>query len=324
LIAAALRIALLAGVALAAERLLRRTGARGRHRLLVFTLASLLLPPVFTAPWIRGVRDVGVIAASHPYAAIAFAAVYALGVCVFAIRYALEVRAMSRVRRRAVPYAAPMLDELSAAMKLRRAPRLLIAAEEVGPLSLGLFRPSIVLPRRALETLGDDDLRAVLAHELTHIARGHLVAAHLGRIAQLVWWFDPLVWLLAAAERRVREEACDELVVDGGFVAPEAYCEALLRATSADLGRPLLLAPAFAREHPLHRRIARIMTARANGSRVAAGIALVIAIVAIVTQLGASPPLVNRDLTAAEEAIVDATDGDGDSPSPSPSHSPSP
>jgi hypothetical protein len=308
MIATSIRIAAIIATVLIAERLLRRGDAQSRYRLLVIALLSVFIPPLFRAPWFD--RAAIATEAIAPREIPLLPSIYVAGVIFCTIRYALELRALARMRRRCEARG-----------------EVLISPDNIGPLTAGIFRPIIVVPQRAIETLGDDDLRIIVAHERIHLERHHVVVAHIARIAHIVWWFNPLVSMLVAAERRVREEVCDELVVSRGDIARDTYCETLLRASAADLGQPLQLAAAFAQPHPLASRLTRIMSGGSQRRRATALLTFAIAIAAIVTQLGAAPPLSTPDLSPEDEKRIDAIDYVADdspspSPSPSPSHSP--
>ena len=75
-------------------------------------------------------------------------------------------------------------------------------------------------------------LRAVLAHELTHIRRADWTVSLLAEINKAVFWFHPLAWWLAKKLNTLSEQACDEASV---FVTgdPARYAEVLLDVAAA-------------------------------------------------------------------------------------------
>ena len=75
---------------------------------------------------------------------------------------------------------------------------------------LGLLRPIIVLP---WEERGREELRLILAHELTHLRRGDVLCKAVLSLACAVHWFNPLVWLMSRAAGRNLELCCDDAVV---------------------------------------------------------------------------------------------------------------
>ena len=73
-----------------------------------------------------------------------------------------------------------------------------------------------------------EQVELVLAHELIHVRRGDIVAGKLQLVAQLVWWFHPLVWWVNREACRERERCCDEEVVSGVGCKPALLCAGLL------------------------------------------------------------------------------------------------
>ncbi len=80
------------------------------------------------------------------------------------------------------------------------------------PLTYGIFRPVILLPKN-FKYIDTDDLKFVLAHEYTHIRRFDLVFKLVLIAALCVHWFNPLVWLMYIIANRDIELSCDENVV---------------------------------------------------------------------------------------------------------------
>ena len=82
-----------------------------------------------------------------------------------------------------------------------------------GPVSIGLLRPAIVLPQAMPGETDDDQLQAVLLHEMAHIARrDHWVGVG-QRIATVLFWWHPLVHRTCNEISELREEICDNHVV---------------------------------------------------------------------------------------------------------------
>src|SRR5437588_1665900 len=61
--------------------------------------------------------------------------------------------------------------------------------------------------------------RAVLSHELAHIARHDWLAQICGELVCGFYWFHPLVWFAAAGLRAESECACDDSVLNSGVEA---------------------------------------------------------------------------------------------------------
>ncbi len=109
---------------------------------------------------------------------------------------------------------------LSCARTLRRRRQFLFrhegldvyAAEGLrSPCIFGLPRPAVYLPPAVA---GDGEARRhVLAHETAHYRRGDHIWALLRGLCLALYWWDPIVWLGAAAARSDCELACDERAI---------------------------------------------------------------------------------------------------------------
>lgn len=166
---------------------------------------------------------------------------------------------------------------------LRQPPAILVSRKLPVAIVLGLLRPRVVLPEPL--DLTREGARAVLAHEMAHVARGDLAWAMVARIARLVWWWHPLVHLAAAQLRRSAELACDDRAIevtgDGGGLASQ-----LAAGAERSLGMDVAISGGEAKH--VQARVRRLLGAtrpRATLSR-RASVALTLASVALIAGLG--------------------------------------
>ena len=153
------------------------------------------------------------------------------------------------------------VDRLRDRLGLRRRVRLLTTSEECGPLALGAFRPSIVVPKSLMENMGPSGLETVLAHELAHHRRRDLWLLGVENLLMAVWWFHPVFWALRRTLRGVREDCCDDTLLETRLAERATYCEILLQAAGHNT-RPRWAGAALGvseRFHPLGRRFKRCM-----------------------------------------------------------------
>lgn len=122
------------------------------------------------------------------------------------------------------------------ARPLRRVIALRQSGRISAPLTYGVLRPVILLPK-STDWRDTDGLRFVLAHEYVHIRRFDAVTKLALTAALCVHWFNPAVWLMYALANRDIELSCDEAVVRlFGTRAKSAYAMALLRMEEARSG----------------------------------------------------------------------------------------
>ena len=116
------------------------------------------------------------------------------------------------------------------------------------PLTLGLFRPVILLPA-GWRDWSAEQLRLVLAHELAHVRRRDFLAGLVAELAVCLCWFHPLVRWLAGRLRLEQEYAADARAASAAGDAM-TYVRCLARLAleqGAGRGSP---APALWRRRP--------------------------------------------------------------------------
>ena len=78
------------------------------------------------------------------------------------------------------------------------------------PVTVGLFRPAIILPSKVVPALGEPDLTAILAHEFGHIRRKDFLVHILCQLTALPVAWHPGIQYLMSKISQTRELACDD------------------------------------------------------------------------------------------------------------------
>lgn len=155
-------------------------------------------------------------------------ALYLLGTGVLLLVMIVGVIRLFALRGRAtVLVDAAWLTALARAQRrlgVKSGAALLVSDEINSPLSWGMLRPTILLNEGVVPLHGDAE--AVIAHELAHVVRFDWVKLLLARAVTALYWFNPLVWILARQCHQLREEAADDAVLRGDV--PSADYAALL------------------------------------------------------------------------------------------------
>ncbi len=81
------------------------------------------------------------------------------------------------------------------------------------PMTFGLFRNYVVLPANFNEWLTLDEIKYIFLHELNHYKSKDIATNYLIVIFQIIYWFNPLVWIAFRKMRLDREIACDHAVL---------------------------------------------------------------------------------------------------------------
>lgn len=198
-------------------------------------------------------------------------AIWALGAAAALGYFLLRHQLCLRQYREAVPADDPAVDAILNRLRCRRV-RVRTAQCVSTPLTYGLFRPVILLPK---DMPGDArELAYVLCHELTHIRHMHILYKYILTAAVCLHWFDPLAWLMLSLANRDLELSCDEAVLRAMEGDRAGYAMALI---SQEARRGLSPLESGFGAKAVKERIVNIMKYR---RRSAACLALAVALVA--------------------------------------------
>ena len=161
------------------------------------------------------------------------------------------------------PELYSLLEDCRERLGMNRLVELRNSATCTTPVVVGFRRPVILLPREVLARLNLSEMRAVLMHELNHIARGDAVVNLVQGVLGALYFFHPLVWWANASLRRLREEACDELTVAALDGERRTYGEALVKVTEIfGYASPPLALGVMESKSPARVRLGRILDPR--------------------------------------------------------------
>ena len=178
-------------------------------------------------------------------------------------------------------------------MGFKHGTALLTSDELASPISWGLMRPVILLNSRAVEATGEAE--AIIAHELAHVARLDWIKLLLARIATALFWFNPLVWILAREAHQLREETADDTVLAADIVDTD-YAQLLVGVARHECPGLLLGAHGVApSKSSLSRRVARVL----DGKSVRGPVARSFAVGVFVGAVMVAAPLAALTLTPA-------------------------
>lgn len=106
------------------------------------------------------------------------------------------------------------------ALGLRRTVRFVQNRDVTVPLTFGVARPVVMLPRDAVDW-DMDRKRIVLLHECIHIKRLDDMVRMAARIVAIIHWFNPLVWWAFSRLKVEQEKICDLAVLNTGIKASD-------------------------------------------------------------------------------------------------------
>lgn len=106
-----------------------------------------------------------------------------------------------------------LLEDCKNEFKLHVPLSIVITDKISSPALLGFIRPRLLLPQNMIQSLSRSELRYVFLHELAHIKRLDIFVNWLITLAQIIHWFNPILWFAFNRMRSDMELACDALVL---------------------------------------------------------------------------------------------------------------
>ncbi|MCB0596669.1 MAG: M48 family metalloprotease [Lewinellaceae bacterium] len=141
-----------------------------------------------------------------------------LGVLLLSLRMLGEVAYIQHLRHYRCRQPEGAWLEKLAQMKERMGIRRQVGLRETyrihSPMVVGVFRQVILLPMGLLSGLSPEQVEAVLAHELAHVRRNDYLVNLLVSLAEILLFFNPMMWWISKKIRAEREHACDDLAVE--------------------------------------------------------------------------------------------------------------
>jgi len=132
------------------------------------------------------------------------------------------------------------------------------------PLTIGFVRPFVLFPIAYMNRLSNDQVEAILLHELAHIKR-HDFLCNLFKVAiETILFFNPFIWALSKVIAREREHACDDRVLQQ-LGTPMHYARALVELEELRMNRaPAMSMAATGTKNQLFQRIKRMTNMESN------------------------------------------------------------
>ena len=159
---------------------------------------------------------------------------------------------------------------------LTNPPAVSVVSSRVPPL-LWFWRrtPLVVVPRSLTDTLTDEQLRSILAHEYVHyVRRDHWLAAVSYVVVSMVWW-NPIAWLAWRELRSLQEVLCDSHVLKLYPESRSAYARTLLKTLDFLQGEPaplVSLATSFGSKSFIRRRFDMIASQQVSSQLTRGGV----------------------------------------------------
>jgi len=120
-----------------------------------------------------------------------------------------------------------LLNPLKSNLRIYKDVVVRTGSEVPAPFTKGLWNPVIYLPKQTL-SCSDNQIQAILAHELAHIKRKDIIFIYLQNFINIIYFFHPAVWIGNKEINLHREKICDEIAIHTLEENPSGYGKILL------------------------------------------------------------------------------------------------
>ena len=160
----------------------------------------------------------------------------------------------------------------------------------VTPFTVGLLKPKIVIPKVVWGSYSQDELKAVVQHERTHIRLGHLWFGLAWDILRCLLWVNPLLTICQKQFRADLEDICDRVCIQSSGKPAHEYGMVLLKTlkllSSKSEGTPPAVTYAGEREFAdMKRRMGEIAGFRPYRKRICMGAAAIDSLIIVIMLL---------------------------------------
>ncbi len=157
------------------------------------------------------------------------------------------------------------LKELSNSIGVKQLVEIYESSKVKAPVAMGYLKPVILLPLGMLTGLPQEQVEAIIIHELAHIKRYDFILNLIQTLIETIFFYHPVVWWITSTINSERENCCDDstLKLCGGSLV---YFKALYNLQQICSEENELALAAIGKKNQLFRRINRMTTKNKNTS----------------------------------------------------------
>jgi len=188
--------------------------------------------------------------------------IWLIGVLVFVIKLILSIFYTSRFKYKYCQSISAVwlkkFNLIEEKLMIEKAIQYIESGIVKTPIVLGYFKPAVIIPVGMLTGIPENQIEAIIAHELAHIRRNDYIINVIQTIIETVFFFHPAVWYISSKIRNERENCCDDIAIkvcDGNLT----YAKALVSIQEFSLGKHYAAVAFSGQKKHLLNRIKRIV-----------------------------------------------------------------
>ena len=150
-------------------------------------------------------------------------------------------------------------EEIKEKLKISSAVRFYYSSIAAVPQVIGWLKPIVLIPVGLINRLSQEQVEAVIAHELSHIKRRDYIINCLQYVLEIFFFFNPFLLWLSNKIKEEREHCCDDLVVMTKHKKTD-YINALIICSEYSSYTPVQALTLIKGKNQLLKRVTRLLT----------------------------------------------------------------
>jgi len=187
--------------------------------------------------------------------------IWFLGVILFSLRITGGLLYIRRLRKFGIKTPNEqwpiILSNISSKINLKRIVNIFESSLVKIPVAIGYFKPLILFPLGILSTLPQNQVEAIIAHELAHLKRNDFIVNLIQTFIEAFFFYHPAVWWISSIINSERENCCDDIAIDY-CLDSTVYSNALFNLQETCMHERNVVPAALGKRNNLYRRIKRM------------------------------------------------------------------
>ncbi len=144
-----------------------------------------------------------------------FLAIWLLGAAVVLAWKMFGFCKLSDIKNNSKPISCEMENVMTKCMKKLKIKREVASGwcDINSPMMFGFINPFIALPAKRHDKIKENEIEYIFCHELSHYKNNDILINYIICVFEVIYWFNPIVWLAFKNMRFEREIICDRKVL---------------------------------------------------------------------------------------------------------------
>lgn len=184
-------------------------------------------------------------------------------------QYYYSQRLMKDGLHKADPELRIFLEQMAQRFHINKKIRIGLSEIINTPLTIGFWKPMILLPVAAINHLSIKQTESIILHELNHIKQNDYLVNLLVAALDIILFFNPFTRVLSSTLVKERENSCDDMVLQFRYPACDYARALLILEQHRTEAIPLLAVAATGNNNKLLlRRVERILYGKNNSASI--------------------------------------------------------